>query len=375
MRRGGGPARAAALLALAACGPSLPPAPPVPTPGDFFVAGYHPWWTGDRWEAYPHGLLDQLFFFEVELAPDGSVSNPRGWPAEWEALRSRALGERLPLVPTLTLHGSGAFQALFTDRASWNRAVESVLGLLDDPLVRGLHLDIELFEPVSPAAREGYTAFVAELSRRMDARDPALGLSLFALAFDDADVFDEAALAPLVDYLVVQGYDLHSQGEGRAGPLAALEGWDGLNWPAVLARYDALGIPRGKLVMGVPLYGYEWPTETAEAGSATQGVGVGVPLVAPPGLLPELPRAWEQAERHGLQRDPVSGTPWYAYRDPAGTWVQGWFEDRESLLAKYRFVRREGLAGVAFFPLAYGDPRVWEDLRRFLGGEMGPGVP
>ena len=86
-------------------------------------------------------------------------------------------------------------------------------------------------------------------------------------------------------------------------------------------------------------------------------------LLAPPaGVMPELPRARDQVARHGARRDPESDTPYYAFQDATG-WRQGWFEDAESLRAKYAFVREHGLGGVAVFPLAYGDGALWDDLR------------
>jgi spore germination protein YaaH len=78
-------------------------------------------------------------------------------------------------------------------------------------------------------------------------------------------------------------------------------------------------------------------------------------------VLPELPRASEEAERHGTRRDPASGSPYYVHRDAEG-WVQGWFEDGESLAAKRAFIARRGLGGVAYFPLAYATPAVQTQL-------------
>mgnify|MGYP001799100025 CR=1 FL=1 len=54
-----------------------------------------------------------------------------------------------------------------------------------------------------------------------------------------------------------------------------------------------------------------------------------------------------------MQRDPVSGSPYYAYRDAEGQWRQGWYEDIVSLTEKYEFVKSKGLGGVAVFPLGY----------------------
>jgi spore germination protein len=192
--------------------------------------------------------------------------------------------------------------------------------------------------------------------------DPSYSLSAFVLAFDDDDVYAERALAELTDYLVVQGYDYHSSSEPNTGPVAAVTGWGRLNWGAVVDRFIGFGVPPRKIVMAVPLYGYEWLTDSDEPGATTRDQGVEI-LVAPPAdLMPELARGSAQAARHGLRRDIESGTPYYAFQDQSG-WHQGWFEDAQSLRAKYAFVRERGLAGVAFFPLAYGDAAVWADVR------------
>jgi spore germination protein len=340
-----------------------PPTAVSPRPGSLFVVGYHPYWAGDAWMSYPVEQLQQIFFFEVELDSDGGLADLHGWHAEWPGLQGEMARQGVQVIPTVTLYGDGAFEALFSDPEATGRAVESLLGLLrDSPTVRGLHLDVEVFQPVSRKARDGYTAFTAQLGAAMRRVDPGLGLSVFTLAFDDADAYNERALAASADYLVVQGYDLHNRTDAVAGPVAALKGWGRLNWVSILERYDSLGIPRSRLVMGIPLYGYEWPTVGAEPGAPTRGEGRVTPLEAPESVLPEAPRAWRQAETHGAARDPESGSPYYAFQDADGGWVQGWFEDRESLRAKLDFVRSRGLAGVAFFPMAYGASAIWNDL-------------
>jgi spore germination protein YaaH len=129
----------------------------------------------------------------------------------------------------------------------------------------------------------------------------------------------------------------------------------------VLDRFLTLGVPARKIVMAVPLYGYQWPVTSDEPGASTRGVGVEIPLAPRADVVPEMPRAFTEAARHGARRDPASGSPYYAFQDSTG-WQQGWFEDAESLRAKYAFVREHGLGGVALFPLAYGDPSLWPDL-------------
>jgi len=331
-----------------------------------FVAGYHAYWTGDSWRSYPFDVLDELFFFETEAGADGELLDRRGWPGEWSEMRDQALAAGVQVVPTVSMHDAEAFQLLFADAARIERLVESTIGLLvADSALAGVHLDFEVFQPVSPAVRDGFTAYVAALAEEIDLRFPGKSLSAFTLAFDDDDVYNEQALGRLADYLVIQGYDYYSSGSASAGPVGATTGWGRLNWETVVARFDAFGVPRRKLVMAVPLYGYEWPVVSGEMGAATRGEGRTVPYTGAPELLPGEPRALDRGEEHGVQRDPASDVPWYAFETPDG-WVQGWFDDAVSLRAKYEFVRDHGLGGIALFPMAYGNDTLWEDLRRTL---------
>lgn len=362
-----------------ACAPARAPVPltPASTP-EPFVAGYHPWWASSprAWADYPFDVLDRLYVFEIEVGEDGEIHDPHGWPDAWRPLVTRALEAGVDVALTLTLHdpppgdpgaseaGPGAFETLFSDPARSARLVDRVARLIaSSPEVGGLHLDIEVFRPVRPAARDGYTAFVVTLDRRLAGAAPGVALSVFALATDPHDAYDERTLAAAADYLVVQGYDLHHRRGSRAGPVAPPTGWGDLNLEAVVARYRSLGVPPGRMVLGLPLYGYEWPVVGEASGAATRGEGITVPLADPGGALPGAPTARERAAELPVRRDPETRVPWYAFRTDAG-WVQGWFDDAESLEAKYRWVRARGLAGVALFPLAYGDTEIWEGLRR-----------
>lgn len=369
----------AVLLVCASACATAGPGSMTPTEGNrFFVAGYHAYWTGASWEAYPWEALDRLYFFEIEAGADGSLLDAHGWPGEWSGLLARAREVGVSVVPTISMHDADAFEELFASPERAARLVDEVTAMLAESTdVDGVHLDFEVFRPVDLAVRDGYTAFVARLDRALHALDPALALSAFAMAFDDDDVYNERALAELADYLVVQGYDFHHAADARAGPLGATEGWGRLNWASVLDRFLGFGVPARKIVMAVPLYGYEWPVVGAEPGAETRGEAVLVPLAPAADVVPELPRALARAAEHGLRRDAESGVPFYAYQDASG-WRQGWFEDSESLRAKYAFVREHGLGGVALFPLAYGDTGHWEELRAAFSLERGgtpPGTP
>jgi spore germination protein YaaH len=71
--------------------------------------------------------------------------------------------------------------------------------------------------------------------------------------------------------------------------------------------------------------------------------------------LPEMQVASQDRIREfGMARDTLSRSPYYQFEDSTG-WYQGWYEDSVSLDDKYGFVAREGLAGIAIFPIGYDD--------------------
>lgn len=356
------------LVGLSACKTAEPPAVPgraaEKSPG-YLVGGYHPWWMQEVWRTYPYDVLDVLYFFEVEVGRDGTLRNRNGWPDRWVEMRRAVQQHGTRVVPVVTLFDREAFEALFGTPEAARPLLENLVGLVrDSPGIGGLQIDFEIFEPVKPGVRAHYTAFVQALRAALDDVRPRPMLSLFALALDEHDVYDETALARYVDYFVVQGYDFHARGDATAGPVAPLKGWGRLNWQAVTDRFLELGVPREKIVMAVPYYGYEWPTVDETVGARTRGAGVTL-TYAPVDtlLLPEGYRsARQEALRHGRRRDPASGSPYYVYADSTG-WRQGWFEDAASLREKYAFVRQAGLRGIAVFPLAYGDATLDAALR------------
>lgn len=372
-----GAAFAAVLVFIAACGSTeetvrderagpLEAADAMP-----LVAAYHPWWTQGAWRAYPPTLYDEVFFFSVEIDSTGRIAKRNGWPDRWYDMQ-RSLGDAgVRVTPVVTLFDEHAFKELFQSSSSSTALQTTLLDLLrDSPAAGGLQIDFEVYQPVSGSIRTNFTTFVRDMRAQMDRLRSGLHLSVYLVAYDESDVFDEAALAEVADYLVIQGYDLHSRGEDRTGPVAALEGWGRRNWRAIVSRLDDLNVPRSKIVMSVPYYGYEWPAVSDAPGARTTGRGVTVAYtdVDSVHVTEGPPSALERAERYGQRRDTVSGSPYYAYEDTSG-WRQGWFEDAVSLAEKYRFVREEGLRGVAIFPPAYGSEELAETLdRAFRGG-------
>ena len=329
----------------------------------FQVFGYHAWWMRDLWQSYDLELLDKIMFFELRAAADGSISEKNGWPGDAASLSAAARKGGVGLVPTVAILDPAVFRGIFGSTANTNRLIENVMDVVKNADADGVHLNVEIFEPVAPALQNGLTNFVRRLRSRLRDYRSETELTIFTPGFDYANAYDEAALAEEVDYLIVQGYDMHWVNGPTSGPLAPVKGWEGANWEAIVDRYEAEGVPASKIVITVPFYGYEWPTVSEAPGAATRGDAQTI-TYAPvdSSYLPLIQiSAVDRIRMHGMQRDPATSTPYYVYRGAEG-WYQGWYEDEESLLVKYTFVERRGLAGIAIFLLGYDGGKLMTSL-------------
>lgn len=331
--------------------PQERPDPDAQSPTIPRAAGYHAYWTDAAWTAYDFSSIDALFFFDQTVGFDGSISDRNGWPEQWTDLITTADASQTPIHVTVSILDANVYRSVFGSEVARARLMSELAAIASSESVSGLHLDVEVFEPTAPALRTAFTSFVETLAAILDADYPEVALSLFMVASDPSDVYDERSLASAVDFVIVQGYDLHWLTGDTAGPVAPLTGWGDRNWHTILARLENLGVERRKMLFAVPFYGYEWPTEGPDPGSRTRGPGRLTTYV--PSLV-GVPSSRDQALLHGLQRDPISGSPWYHVQDSTG-WTQGWFEDSVSLGEKVRYLTEQGLGGMVAFPLAYGD--------------------
>lgn len=340
------------------------------------VYGYYAWWTRGLWLDIDLSLYDKLFFFTITPDTDGILKERNGWPFAWEGLARSADSLHIPLVPTLAMLDPDSIRTLFGDSASVEQLIASAMLLIEESNGAGLHIDIEFFEAADDTLKAGFQHFSDSLAQAADALYPQAELSIFVPALQKEGLIDVSRIPDRFTEIMVQGYDIHWQTGPRAGPVAPLRGWDGSNWQTIDSTFRALDIDPGRLVMTVPYYGYEWPVESGQAGAQTRGDGRIITYAQVDSLnLPDLQiSALERIARHGMKRDEESGSPWYAWRDSTG-WLQGWYEDEESLRNKYEFLDERRFGGIAVFPIGY-DAGLLDTLllEAFGARPMNPGL-
>jgi hypothetical protein len=319
------------------------------------IVGYYAWWMKGHWIEMDLSLNDRIIFFTTTPGTDGHLQARNGWPHAWVNFLRKTDSLGVPVVPALALLEPDSIKALFSNPESIQNLLDTSLELIEESGGTGVHLDIELFESVPDSLRDLFIGFTDSLAIQAERRWPDVKLSLFAPAFDyDGGLYDLSRIHAGYSQIMVQGYDLHWQTGPKAGPVSTLSGWGGSNWKDIVARYQKAGIESARMIMTIPYYGYEWPVESNEPGTATRGEARIVTFAETDSLtLPNYRISVQnRVAEFGMSRDSVSGSPYYAFSDSTGWW-QGWYEDETSLEHKYQFIRDAKLKGIATFPMGY----------------------
>lgn len=111
--------------------------------------------------------------------------------------------------------------------------------------------------------------------------------------------------------------------------------------------YAVTEIPPQKLLMGIPLYGYDWPIPYEQG------------ITKATSLSPQ--RAIEIAYENGvdISYNEASQAPWFRYAEDTH---EIWFEDARSINAKLKLLDRYNLAGIGYWNLARDFPQNWAVL-------------
>jgi spore germination protein YaaH len=194
-----------------------------------------------------------------------------------------------------------------------------------------------------------------------------MGVDVIAKSLVEPQLTDVAALGPYVDYVVLMTYDFHYVGSYIAGPVAPLKG------AGIKREYDVEStiqealkvLPAEKVIMGIPLYGYEWDTITNVPGGPTvQGTGKVLTHKQVGSILEECEE--EETCITGVDEDYLQPYIIKPANDGNGDYYrQIFYEDRESMKQKLDIADRYNIRGVALWALGYEQDDMTDELRSY----------
>lgn len=262
------------------------------------------------------------------IGAGGAVESKQSKLAYDEA---RAAGLR---VYPLVTNKREATEAILRDEAVGRTAVDNLVRIVEEQGFDGLDLD---FEPVPAEQKDNLTAFVAMLYEKLNAKGKTLIVSVFPKVEVDESVmgaYDYEALSKVCDYLQIMAYDRH-WATSKAGAVAPI-GWFEDNLKYAIEH----GGGSDKIIIGLPLYGYDWGGDkVAETVTYVEAI--------------------VRADRQGAEvfYDEKSQAPYFFYGDH-----EVWFEDVRSMNAKLDVIDKYNPAGIALWRLGQEQPEIWQAI-------------
>ncbi|MBN2364038.1 SH3 domain-containing protein [candidate division WOR-3 bacterium] len=314
--------------------------------------GYLPYWVSNSaYQEFDYSLLTHLAYFSVELSASGSIGAIPN-QTNFNEIVSLCHPRGVRVHMTFTLFGSSSVSSFLNSSVARQAAVSNITSLVNSRGIEGANID---FEFVTSSVRDSFTLFIRELSNSL--HNSTEGRKELYIAMPCVPGwypgYNFQALADTCDGLFIMAYDYHYSGSSTAGPVSptfnsSFWGYYAVN-TSVGDIINSYGTAREKVILGIPYYGIDWPTETQSAGSSTTGNGSAV----------IFKNAKANALTYGRLWDDNSSTPWYRYNSTS--WHQCWYDDSVSVMLKLEIARDSLLQGAGCWALGYdsGEDDLW----------------
>lgn len=336
------------------------------------IIGFQPFWLLTKTkEVYPQ--ITTFAYFGLTLDADGTIVklvNPQEEEPGWTTLKSERLGKRLEKARkkgqklSLLIHQSDekVIRELILDPEEHAKnLIADVSPLMQEYGFSDLNLDVESFIEASQSAQISYTTFVSEVKKGLKENDSgSLTVEVTPVSLIKPRLTNVSALAKIADYIVLMAYDFHYINSFLAGPVAPIGGVpDVREYDVESALEETLNVvPAEKIILGIPLYGYEWETISDKPGAATIPQGGSTASNQRVGeLLAECDSCITVFDENS--KSSYSIFPYENY------FHQIYYESETSIKEKLALATKYKVAGVALWALGYEGEEILEPVATF----------
>lgn len=239
------------------------------------------------------------------------------------------------------------------------RLINQVIAAALESGVDGINLDFEL---VSTQCGEHYIQFVRELSVKCRQNGLVFSVDNYVPQPYNAH-YDLEEQGVMADYVMIMGYDEHTDGSYEAGSVASLSYLENGITEALKM------VPENKLVAGVPFFTRLWfETPKTEEELAEEE---GTEAAAYPNKVSS--QAMNMGDAASAVQESGAELTWddntkqnYAQWEADGGTYKIWLEDTQSLEEKLKVIKANNLAGVAEWSLGMENSGVWDLILQYV---------
>ncbi|MGD9701417.1 MAG: glycosyl hydrolase family 18 protein [Acidimicrobiia bacterium] len=362
----------AAIVVVAVVGTalSLRPGDDEPRPTALPVEAWVPYWALEDSLtdlSTRAGSFRELSPFWFSATGASTIEVDEHAPADLtDRFMSIARDSDVPIVPSISDEmAAGEMAGVLADPTTRATHIDALVTFARDGDYAGLDLDYERFAFADDKAtwsttRPNWVTFITELAERLHADGRTLTVSIPPV-YDDGRteesgywVYDYGAIAPVVDRIRVMAYDYSTSTPGPVSPLPWVE-------QVIAGVTEASGMPE-KLVLGIPLYGYNWPATTLGECPPSEEIGrTSVTMRSVDDLV---------QRRAAVPVHDVPTGEWTFVYDLViddGTIActqkrEVWYVDQAGARTRIQMALEAGFGGVSLWALGYDDVRLWDQI-------------
>lgn len=280
--------------------------------------------------------LSELSIFSYGFTTEGNLISPT--PDEQWMIREALDKGTIPTLTLTPLGADGRFNSylihlLVNDSTMQQTLIRQLARTMLEKGYGGLNLD---FEYILAEDREAYATFVKTVTQTLNLFGFLVSVALAPKISDTQEGtlyegMDYALLGEAANAVLLMTYEW---GYTYGPPMAVAP----INQVRRVIEYAVTRIPREKINMGIPNYGYDWPLPFERGVTKARTVG--------------NIEAVQLAVDHGveIQFDEIAQSPYFTYVQE-GTEHVVWFEDVRSYQAKFDLIREFELRGAGYWQI------------------------
>lgn len=278
--------------------------------------------------------LTSLTIFGYGFTTEGELIPPAD---DQEMINLAYRYQTAPIMLLSSITESGTFSGerasmLFQNNILQNIVIGNVLEVMREKGYLGLDID---FEYINPDDREAFTRFLQNVTNRLHDQGFFVNTDLAPKTSGEQagllyESHDYRAIGAISDFVLLMTYEW---GYTYGPPMAVAP----LNQVRRVVDYAVTEIPREKIMMGLPNYGYDWilPFVRGVTRATTIGNDYAVEIAS--------------RNRAEIQFDQTAQSPFFEYRDANGLAHVVWFEDVRSMQAKFSLMDEFRLIGGGYW--------------------------
>lgn len=346
--------------------------------------GFLPYWRIEDAKSIRLDLITQVDYFGLVVDDNGEfvkvVNNETdpGW-REWNSQTINDLIAKTQIMGadfsfTVVSQRNTTIENILDDEKVQEKLIANISDQIKSRKLDGVNIDFEYLGDVDQEYKDKFTEFSKRLSDTLRAESPKtkLAVSIMPRAGRSADLFDFPKIVPMYDRFIGMSYDYYGISSDIAGPVAPMTGFkENKYFFDVETTYEDYlkSIPREKILMGVPHYGWDWAVED---GQRIQSLTF--PLDSDKSYAAVMSygraRTDKNLKENQCEFDDYAKSSWCWYTDPK-TKIdhQVWIEDNKSIGIKYDYANKQDFAGIAIWVLGYDKdyPDLWNLLKDKFG--------